>query len=448
MVEPRRRPGSPRRMAAALLLAALAAACATRPEPELLRRFRSHSVADTSGLVDVTLFAGPARVPGTRLTDLSASAQTALIRELGDKTDSPEALLRALSGPLARGFESAPGGDHGIRFRRRVVVSAENRGAGGGPGRGGADRLHPDARIDRLRVAVGLDTAVAAFRSWDRFATRYETVDLGEMEFSGAPGRDGALAVSPGPLLRELELLELGSGRSATLEESLPLRQRYVSTGMLRPDSVILLQQGAVGLDLTGNTVVELEIAVKPAPTPWRVLALEGLFDAGGRPRPPDAVRVLPRDVAFAPSADGGVRGRLSYRAVTRMAGPGPAAATWAEGDDDARLLVEVGPSREVVLIAEEELRTTVWQLATPGCRRILQIDNPRTGRPGPVSLASPGEATDLLRWLRATSASRVGGRALHLGSGGGGNVLLDADGLRLRLVPVNWDPGGGTPCP
>lgn len=439
----------PDRFRAAAALAALlvvASACWSAPEPKLLRRHATLEVADTSGLVDVTLFSVPAgRTAGvTPLAELSASAQAAMIRAVSGKTDSPEAFLRTL------GPSPAPGDGGAVdrtRFRRRVVISAENRAARPSRGADGRWRGGPGTRIDRLRVAVGTDAARARFLSWDRFASRYETVDLGEMSFRRERSTGLGIDVLPGGTARELEAAALDPARSSTLDETLPLRSRYVSTGILLPDSMILLQEGAVGIDLTGNVVLQVEIDVADAPRPARTHVFAGLFGADGAPRPPDSVRVDGRDLLHAPDAGDDVRGTLRVDAVVRAVRPGAGDATWAEGDDRAVHLVESSVGPPVTLVPARELRASVWQIATRGCGAFLHVEGGLAGRPEVVQLASPEAAFDFLRWLRAIRPSEVAGRGLRLGPGAPLEPA-DVDGLSVRLLPLNWSAGAAPPCP
>lgn len=427
----------------ALLL--LLTGCSGHAEPELLRRHASYEVADTTGLVGVALFSVPSdeAVSGTPLGELSASAQSAMIRAVADKTETPGAFLRTL-GP-SEGASPGEGGElDRTRFRRRVVVSAENRAARPSRDAEGRWRATPGARISRLRVAVGLDDGRARFRSWDRFASRYETVDLGAMSFrrEGSSGVD--LDVVPGSAVRELDVVGLDAGRGSTLDEELPLRRRYVSTGVLRPDSMILLQEGAVGVDLTGNVVLEVEIDVGDAPAPAKTLAFVGLFDRDGAPRPPDSVRVVSRRLIYARDAEDDVRGSLGFDAVVRTVRDGAGDATWAEGDDHARYLVETAVGSATTLVPARELRAAVWQLGTRGCGDFLHVEGDGGGRPEVVQLASADEAFALLRWLRGSRSSELGGRVLRLGpdrdlSPGG------VDDLTVHLRPLNWE--AGTPA-
>lgn len=437
-----------RSSALAVAVLAVISGCSGRAGPELLRRYASYEVADTTGLVGVAVFSVPASEGGssTRLPELSPSAQSALIRAVADKTDTPEAFLHLLGRPVGASADSERSADR-TRFRRRVVVSAENRVARPVGDAAGRWRASPGARISRLRVAIGLEPGRARFRSWDRFASRYETVDLGAMSFRRERSSGLALDVAPGNVAGELDLVALESARASTLDEELPLRSRYVSTGMLLPDSMILLQEGAVGVDLTGNVVVEVEIDVVDAPEPAPVHSFVGLFGGDGAPRPPDSVRVASGRLTHAPAPAGDLRGTLRFEAVVRTVRSGAGDATWAEGDDHVRYLVETARRPGVTLLRGSELRASVWQLATPGCRDFLHVQGDTGDRPEVVQLASADEAFALLRWLQRSRPSEAGRRALYLGPE---RPLAprDADDLAVRLLPLNWEAGPSPPCP
>lgn len=437
--------------AACLALLVGIAGCATSPQPELLRRYASYEVADTAGLVDVSVFSSPADAwsGSTRLHELSASAQAELVEAVAARTTSADGLLGTLGRPI--GGTSVPGAPPGTvdrtRFRRRMVISAESHAARPVRTEGADWSVRPAGRISRLRVALGLDSATARFTGWDRYASRYETVDLGEMTSTRRRSLGLDLNAADHVFGDGLDRARLDAASTSILDEELPLRRRYVSTGALRPDSLVLLQEGAVGIDLTGNSVVEVEIDVVDAPSPARTFAFEGLFDGQGAPRRPDSVRVRPKEVVHAPRGTGDVVAELHFDAVVRTVRPGSGDATWAEGDDHARFLVETASAGGVVLVPGRETRASVWQLATPGCRALLHVESATRGLPAVLQLSSAGEAFELLRWLRAARVSEVGGRRLRLGP----EVDLGADGideLAVRLLPLNWELSEGGGCP
>lgn len=434
----------------AVLAAVATAACApASPRPELLRRFASYELADTSGLVDVSVFstAAPGEASAPSLLQLSKSAQSELIESLAAKTATLDRFLRALADPVPSSPPD-PGSLDRTRFRRRLVVSVENRAAGplSLPRPGGGWTTRPGSRLSRIRVAVGIDRGTGRFVAWNRFASRHESVDLGRLRLRR--GLEGGLGLEAeaAPLPRPLRSADATVGGETTLDEEAVLRDRYLWTGTLRPDSMILLQQGVVGVDLTGNSVLEVEIDLADAP-PVTLHRFGGLFDAAGRARPPDSVTVEARRLVHAPALPDGLVGSLRFEAVTRTILPGGGEATLTEGDDRVRYLRTRAEGAPVTLIAGEDVRASVWEIVAPGCERILHLGGAGDRTGGVLHFGRPGEARRFLRWLRSSESAVVAGRRLRLGPDAPLRAR-DVASLRVRLLPLNWDPGLGPGCP
>lgn len=454
-------PGAGLRSAAAVLLAGLLAATpgchSPRSGPELLKRHDGYRTADTTGLVDVSVFTvpTPSAAEAPLLNGLGPSAQAAYIRSLADRTSTLEELQAALAAPVG-----TPGPDTEVvdrtRFRRRLVISVERRGPeGGAPG-----SLAPGARIAWLRIGIGVNTTAARFSNWNRFATRYDTVELGTMELSRSIGSEAELGLPPDPLAEVLGSAGLEIGRSVGVDESLPLRERYVSNGVLRPDSMILLQEGAVGIDLVGNSVVEVEVELVDGRTSTSTVhRFEGLFDAAGRPRSPDSLRVVSRRLV-SPDSAAPVEATIRFESLVRAVERGEGDDSYSEGDDRVRFLRSREEAGSIILVPSEETRVSAWAIVSPDCR-ILQTDRPDPD-PGAVPTAlrflTADDARRFLRWLRElhrdsphagsapASVPTAAGRGLYLGPG----LPLTRSRvpeLFVRLQPLNWSAGRGAPC-
>lgn len=414
---------------------ALLSACATAPPPGLLRRHAELERAEAPGRVGVTVFAAPLSPTAdeTRLLQLSKSGQSELIRAVASKTATVEGFLAALSAPAAAADLPDRLLDR-TRFRRRLVVSAEDREPGE------ADR------IARLRVVLALDTSRALFSRWDRYLTEHGTVEVGEAALRREATAGLELDLGPfgsgvGP-----EDGRLRAGSATRYEEEAAVSDRYLSTGVLLPDSLVLLQRGALGMDLAGNSVAVVELEAQALP-PVDVHRISGLYDGAGRPLPAEAARISVLRLRAPRASSGGIVARLGFDAVTRAVVPGRGESTFSEADDHVRLLHTVGVGPDVTLVPAGELRVSVWELVDETCRRVLHFQRPGSRQGEALYLLDWEEAQRLARWLAATGSDRVGGRLLRLGVS---DPLVPADAarLRVRLLPLNWDPGGESSCP
>ena len=211
--------------------------------PELTRRHESATWTDagtgSKPLVDVSTFVLDARTQTTRttLTSLSERGQAALVEALAAKSDSSKTLLEALGAPMGRRVTGTGLVAYRNTFKRRIVLSTE---------RAGASRHRPEDRIHALRCTFDQLSAETTFRSWNRFSTRYDTVDLGRMSLAQSVGAElGATASSAGGSGDPVERRG-GLEMSRDLTEEVSLRRRYVAlSGILQDDSATLLQEGA-----------------------------------------------------------------------------------------------------------------------------------------------------------------------------------------------------------
>ena len=412
---------------------ALLSGCARGPlEPELLRRHASLRPAEAPGRVTVTVHAAPlaADFEGPRLFRLSKSAQSELIESLAARTATVDALLAALDAPV-RPDPGRSSADAGLRFLRRIVVSAEPRDFG------------PADRIARLRVVLTLDTAEARFAGWDRFVTEHGTVEVGELALQRdrEAGLDLDLVPDVGGASDARAAVIVGG--STRLEEAVHVADPTLSTGVLHPDSMVLLQRGAVGRDLAGNSVLAVTVEAVASGS-VTLHDLHGLFDGQGRPGTATEVRAVPRRVAVPLPLPRGIRARLRFEARSRTVVPGRGDGTFPEGDDHVRMLRTVGAGREVTLVPASELRTSAWQLVDSDCRRALHLAG-AASRPAVLLLGRHEEADRLRRWLAATVSGRLGAHRLYLGD----EPLRPAEAplLRVRLLPLNWDAGADGAC-
>lgn len=397
------------------MVAVLSAACASTPE--LTRRY-AEILPDAGGShmrAVVSVFSLPVPSPGSRtLFDLGSGGQTAFINTARDRTRSMRDFTEAL-GARIPAIPAGPGID-ATRLQRRVVFSLSPEGLG------------PADRIDRLLLTLTLTSPTYGsapawrFTSWDRFSTRYATVDLGDISLS----RKREFGASLGDLPAGSAGAEVGASVkfSRNLGEELELRQRYVAaTGTLSEHSASIYQEGVVGIDLTGNSSIDVELtAVTEAP------AVQMVRVTGMRPDSPDGVQLTSTRVVW-PATDGrcsavDIRARLevSYRIRRVLQG----AATVVEGDDTIAYIETTEDLGEFVLVPGRDQRVTLWEIVRG--RDILTLDR------APLFFATAAEALDVAGWLGRTGAASLGGAPLLLGE-----AVLQGTDFSIRPHALNW---------
>ena len=301
--------------------------------------------------------------------------------------------------------------------------------------------LEPSTRMHKAAVVLSLDEAVD-FKSWSRFATKYETVNLGSVRFT--QGSEFGIGVKAAP--PQLPTVGVDGSATATrrLEESLRIEQRFVgTTGVLTAKTARLIQEGAFGRDLTGNMIVDLTVSVKnPQPHPSRdIFTFARLFDAAGNPNPAGTIAIDKQTVIFVSRACQPVQATAQLQATLRWVQAG--GQTLIEGDDKA--IYQPVTTKDVAfdLVPAEALRFSVWALADSRDTQLhIETGTGKHNVPAQEVLyfGSFDEANDLLLYLRAQpgdSPLSVGGLALWRG----GHRLLKRDlgGLQAAVQRLNW---------
>jgi hypothetical protein len=401
--------------------------------PQITRRYASATLPDEPtghDVVTLSLFAMdvPVASAQTTLLSLGERAQAALIRELSAKVNDAPSLLHALASPIAK-----PASQQGILDRtvvdRRVVMSIDNRA------------FSPATRIHKAATILSLKETTADFTRWSQFATKYQTVNLGSVKFTQASefslGVKAALPQIPASP-------EVTGSATATrsLEENLNINQRFVeATGVLTAKEARLVQEGASGIDLTGNMIVDLTVSVASADDHGEadIFTFTKLFDGSGKPSAPGAIEMDRKKVIYVlPRVCKPVEATAVLEATVRKALRGH--RTIIEGDDKALYEQVTTTSPPFELVPAQALRFSVWYLVDSRNNPIhLQKDTPPKSEV--LQFESWDEANEFLRYLRALpgdSPFSVKSRALLLRD----KPLRKSDlqGLQAEIQRLNWE--------
>lgn len=409
--------------------------CGACVSPRLSNRYHDATFIEQtapSDLVKVSAFVldvPPA--PGKSfLFELSPQAQSTLVKELAEKTETIEAFMNSLKDGGGEGQSGGAGIDM-TKFRKRIVFSVEKK-MSADPG-----EIGPADRVSELLVKLAIPEQ-ARFLSWNRFETKFESVELGKVSAaqSSNAGLEGTM-IPKSPLLPGTIPLNAGFARNMTEEVS--LKQRYVSiSGSLNFQKARLYQQGVVGIDLAGNFFVDLDVQSAYDPTRERTFITLGNLKSKAGYTPAEKLQVEFKKLKFAASSTP-VRCSLDFDFVLRhVVNKGH---TVIEGDDEVRFVLGSGRN-EFELLGTADLRARVFRIIShrPNIGEaspygfILHL----TGcKEAPICFASYGMALSFLEWLKETQSTRIGQYALVLNDKP--LAVRDIPGLEIESEPLNF---------
>jgi hypothetical protein len=399
---------------------------------ELPRRYKSMSVerqAPREVLVRASalVMERPKSDEEPAVLQLSAEGQASLISAIAQVESSVAGLYQN----LAKGFKKQPATDviDRSQITRRIVFSTQKTDLAGES----ADRI---SRLEfRLEFSPTSLADHLQFHQWNRFETEYGEVDLGKIGVK--KGTEISAKLSP-TFGGTLNAGEAGITASREVSEELNLRQRFIAlTGILDINRAMLVQEGVVGIDLSGNTSIDLSIKFVPAEIDSDQIVKFDSFRTSKGLKTADEVsyRVIP---IYIPSLNvvnklkNGVLCQLSGNYVLRHVRKG--GETIIEGDDVVvffRGSLQVTPN-PISLMSGEQIqqlraRFFIHPLGKEG--ENLAIDHSRNPTQR-LDFATYQEADEFLDWITTQNAITVGGRNLKLNQ----KPLAQTDIAALRI--------------
>jgi hypothetical protein len=162
----------------------------------------------------------------------------------------------------------------------------------------------------------------ATFVSWDKFATQYQTVDLGSLSYTQNREIDISLTANAP---QGLASAEVAAKNANALQEQLMLRQRFITiTGSLTANEADLIQQGAPRIDLAGNVALDVTIVVPAQKADVTVTDFGDLADENGNLTDPAKLNVADRVITTPKYQCHDVRANVMLRYVLRTSSKAP----------------------------------------------------------------------------------------------------------------------------
>jgi hypothetical protein len=389
------------------------------------------------------------------ISQLTPDGQAALISKLAEWAKSPDELYQALAAS-----EKGRGGSEGTIdktvFNKRLVFSVEKEP----PGKE-EDNLTPADRISELKVILELpgkgpkeekpkETVKgknekeeikeirpdAIFADWDKFDTRWGTVDLGTLQRTQHTTVGANLNVGPAAQVKVPVEGSANISRDTSIDEKINLGQRFIAmNGAIKDDNktAVLFQESQVGLDLAGNFIVDFTITIKNGKHSG--IIIPGVFEKDGKPLKPEEVRIDFGNLIY-PKNSTPVDCDLEYNYTVRHVRQLPLYDRYdrelAEGLH--RVVFLKGKSKKsikVELISKKELRAVIYQIGLKGQNRPLylgrevgdgtaqQQDKIKGAKEiigkNPLRFVKLDDAKKFLAWLKESKSATIGKYKIYI---------------------------------
>ncbi|MGB7292168.1 MAG: hypothetical protein WBD99_08350 [Thermodesulfobacteriota bacterium] len=399
------------------LILLLSAITTCGPKSKYTNRFESYKIVEDPKATTVTISAFSLGVPNparTTILSLSEKGQAEFIKAIKEHSkENKKDFIKTLGTVIT--LDPQPPSillDRTV-FKRRIVFSIENTSHG------------PADRIERVKVTLSLKENLnePKLQNWDMFSSKYETIDLGTLQYKQS-NVFGLSASGSIPLSSPVEL-SANAQLSRDLQETILLKdRRVVSTGQLTPKHAVVIQEGAVGIDLTGNMTLDIEIYIPNTAIDIPITYMANLFE-NDRPNDGNKVRISRRYAQYPKFSDCPITADVTVDYILRHVKSSvdgvieTGEKSIAEGDDVVELITgQASIAQPVEIIPSSILEFPTWRLVLletsiangkeKPVRRYLHLD--KTG----LNFDSYENTAEFLSWLNKRKSIEVGGGKLN----------------------------------
>ncbi len=395
----------------ALSLAGLLAACGAAPQQSLLRWSPGHAANLTSAneKLKPTLFVSSQPVdpaPTFSVRTLPERAAASYIRALAGKTKNIEDLKTSIGKPIS----AAPADPSSLR--RVLVIDVQRQG------------VRPADRYTRMLVEIKPAGNKFRFTDFQSASTLNTTINVGSVAISRQ--LNGSLSAAPtfggaaSPLSAAVGFTN-SNGSTHNINE---VSQLSVN---VTPTRVTVLRTGGEGIDLVGNTLVQLSLHADESQLQRQFVAAPDLLDEKTRDfAMPDKASLNATMVSLLPPQQVWVCARASY--VDRVVTAGE--ATRDEGAQEVDFRSDTLPWQPYLLVGPDETSLPLWIVEANGAQ--VAVETPE-GIKG-IVFDDYDRAASFRAWVQKRKAVTIGhGRLFR----GGPLPLQGNEIFKLRRLPV-----------
>jgi hypothetical protein len=350
-------------------------------------------VIPTASAYAVSIITPPLSLPPSGTT-LPPRAIAAYIKALATPRLSPTANdLRTNLGALLAPPSSPAAGIRTV-FHRTIIVTVRKEGG-----------FNPADRLEATDVTIQPD--LARFDSWDTLATAYTTINAGTIQLTQVREATESLSASSPSSAPVSVSASVAATQSNTRFEVLTAStqaETLSATVEEGGNALVIHRQGGYGIDLTGNTVIQVDMSYSRSPMLTYVFSVAKYVNAKGKWLPGKKVVLDATPVSGVPPGTA-ITATVTLTYTIRHVTSGD--ASYEEGKQDVLELTSAPVTRTVTLIPAREASPPgfgLWE--TTGSTRDFVVNVARPGR-GPVGLCfdSYNEASDFLAYMKAANA-------------------------------------------
>ncbi len=355
------------------------------------------SVIPTASAYAVSIRTPPASSPASA-TAFPERALAAYINVLANPKVSPTAKELRTNLAAALALPSSPAADVRTVFHRTIIVTVRKEGG-----------FNPADRLEATDVTIRPDKV--RFDSWDTLATAYTVINAGTVQLTQARGATESLSAGAPTGAPVSASASVGASQTNTRVENLTAsNQAETLSATVQEDGAALVihRQGGYGIDLTGNTVIKVDMSYSENPMSTYIFSAPNYVDAKGNWLSAKEVVLKATPVSTLPPGTA-ITACVTLTYTIRHVKSG--GATYEEKDDDVLELTSAPVTKTVTLIPRWEASPPgfgLWETAGP--TKDFAVNIARPGR-GPVGLCfdSYNDASDFLAYMKAANAKNPG---------------------------------------
>ena len=289
-------------------------------------------------------------------------------------------------------------------FHRTIIVTVRKEGG-----------FNPADRLEATDVTIRtIKPNKARFDSWDTLATAYTTINAGTVQLTQARGATESLsagAPTGAPVSASGSVSATQTNTKVENYTASIQAETLSATVEDDGDALVIHRQGGPNVDLTGNTVIKVDMSYSENPMSTYIFSVPKYVDAKGKWLPAKKVALTAKPVSAVPPGTA-IKADVTLIYTIRHVRSGD--ATYEEKDDEV-LEKTAGPVTETVTLipAREASPPGFGLFSALGPHKDFAVNATRPGRV-PVGLCfdSYNEASDFLAYMKAANArtpDRVG---------------------------------------